>query len=170
MAKWTFTAPSFTPAATADNQDLGDNTHMSLQGANSAQRMDIMELYLGGQAPSVSSPCIMLFARDFQVATGTLSMGGGARNGAIDPGTSALAAPQIPFTAATTNKPRRTTTLATLNLSFNAYGGLVRWFAPDQGSVIKMLGNVASFGEMSLSAYSGSTVGPMGAHIIYETI
>jgi hypothetical protein len=62
------------------------------------------------------------------------------------------------------------TTLGLLNLSFNAFGGIVRWAAPDEHGVLRMLGNTASLGELSLSAYTGGTPGLMGAHIIYEPI
>lgn len=33
-----------------------------------------------------------------------------------------------------------------------------------------MLGNTASFGEVSLSAYTGGTPGLTGAHVIYEPL
>jgi hypothetical protein len=54
-----------------------------------------------------------------------------------------------------------------LNLSFNAFGGIVRWVAAP-GQEIGMLGNTASLGEISLSAYTGGTPGLMGSHFILE--
>jgi hypothetical protein len=56
-----------------------------------------------------------------------------------------------------------------LNLSFNAFGGVVRWVnGPDE--IISYLGNTASFGELSLNAYTGGTVGAMGTNIVFETL
>lgn len=170
MAKWSFSNSTWTPTAVADGSAMvtGGNPYMALKGGSTTQRLDISEIFMGGQAPSASSPCIMVLARDSAIATGTLSLASGAKNAALDPATADLAAPQVPFTSATTAGPTRSATLGLLNLSFNAYGGIVRWFAPDQNSVLKLLGNTASFGEISLSAFTGGTPGLMGSHIIYE--
>ena len=92
----------------------------------------------------------------------------GNSDAAVDPATAALAAPAVSFVASTT-KPQRSATLGLLNLSFNAFGGIVRWRAP-YGEEIGLLGNTASFGEVSLSHYTGGTPGLMGAHIIYEPL
>jgi hypothetical protein len=86
----------------------------------------------------------------------------------LDPSTAALAAVPVSFVASTT-KPQRSATLGLLNLSYNAFGGIVRWLAAP-GEEIGVLGNTASLGEVSLSAYTGGTPGLTGAHIIYETI
>jgi len=55
-----------------------------------------------------------------------------------------------------------------LNLSFNAFGGIVRWVAAPE-EVIDIVGNTASLGEVSLSAFTGGTTGLLGAHMIYES-
>ncbi len=74
-----------------------------------------------------------------------------------------------PFTQSTT-KPQRSATLGLLDLSFNAFGGIVRWVAYDQSEQLWILGNTASFGEISLSAFTGGSPGAIGAHIIYEPL
>ena len=72
----------------------------------------------------------------------------------------------VAFTASTT-KPQRSATLGIANLSFNAFGGVVlQQYALGEEPVI--LGNTASFGEMSLSGFTGTTPGLVGAHIMYE--
>jgi hypothetical protein len=69
-----------------------------------------------------------------------------------------------------TTNPQRSATLHLLHLSFNAYGGIVRWVAsPDQS--LTVIGNTASLGEVSLSGYTGTTASaPMSGHILYEVV
>lgn len=161
MAKWSSNVPTWTPTAVADTTNFTDAGHHSFQGGSSTQVNKIQEVYMGGQA-GASSPCIMLVARDSTVGA-TLN---GGRFAALDPATAALAAPPSTFTTSTT-KPQRSSTLSLLNLSFNAFGGIVRWVAAPFEE-IGMLGNAASFGEISLSAYTGGTPGLMGSHFIVE--
>ncbi len=99
-------------------------------------------------------------ARDSTVGA-TLS---GGTTAALDPATAALGSPPVFFTTATT-KPQRSATLYLLSLAFNAFGGIVRW-AATPGYELGMLGNTASFGEMSVSTVTGA--GPMGTHILFE--
>lgn len=170
MAKFSASHKTITPTATADTTNLVDSTYpFALQGASSTQRTKVYELYLGGQA-GASSPTIMVFGRDSQIATGSLTLDTNLMAAALDPATAALAAPVVAFNKAATNKPQRSSTLGgLLNLSFNAFGGIVRWVAaPDEE--ISMIGNTASFGELSLSAFTGGTAGLLGAHVIYETL
>jgi hypothetical protein len=59
------------------------------------------------------------------------------------------------------------TTDPKLELNLNAFGGIIWWnAAPTQQWSI--LGNTASLGESSLSAFTGGTVGAISAHILYE--
>lgn len=161
MARWSCNVPTWTPVAVADTVNFTDSGYMALQGGSSTQRINLIEVFMGGQAGS-STPGIMLVARDSTVGV-TLSVG---RFAALDPATAALAAPPVVFTVATT-KPQRSATLSLLNLSFNAFGGLVRWvYAP--GEEVGMLGNTASLGELSLSAFTGGTPGLLGSHFIVE--
>jgi hypothetical protein len=161
MARWSANVPTWTPLAVADATNFTDAGHMSLQGGTSTQRINLLEVYMGGQA-GASSPSIMLIARDSTVGA-TLSVG---RLAALDPATAALSTNPVVFNTATT-KPQRSSTLSLLNLSFNAFGGIVRWVAAP-GQEIGMLGNTASLGEISLSAYTGGTPGLMCSHFILE--
>lgn len=165
MAKLSVGLTTFTPTATADTTNLVDATYLSvIQGGSSTQRINILEVFMGGQAGS-SAPTIMLLSRDSTVAV-TVSLGTGNTIGALDAATAALAAPPVVGNTATT-KPQRSSTLHILNLSFNAFGGLVRWLAAP-GEEISIVGNTASLGEVSLSAFTGGTPGLMGGHIVYE--
>jgi len=162
MARWSVNQPTWTPVAVADTTNFTSAGYMALQGGSATQRINLLEVFMGGQAGSTSSPCIMMVARDSTIGV-TLSVG---RFASLDPATAALAAPPVSFNTATT-EPQRSSTLSLLNLSFNAFGGLVRWvYAP--GEEVGMLGNTASFGELSLSAFTGGTPGLLGSHFIVE--
>ena len=165
MAKRIVSITTMTPTATADTTNLVDATYPFLvQGGSSTQRVNILEVYLGGQAGS-SAPTFMLLARDSTVAA-TNSNGTGQTDASLDASTAALAAPALVGNTNTT-KPQRSSTLHLLNLSFNAFGGIVRWVAAP-GEEINVIGNTASLGEVSLSAFTGGTPGLLGAHLIYE--
>lgn len=161
MARWSANETTWTPTAVADATPFTDAGYHAFQGGSSTQRTNLLEVYMGGQA-GASSPGIMLVARDSTIGA-TLSVG---RFAALDPATAALAAPPVCFNTATT-KPQRSATLSLLNLSFNAFGGIVRWVAAP-GEEIGILGNTASLGEISLSALTGGTPGLMGSHFIVE--
>lgn len=165
MAKRSFKCSTWTPVAVADTAAMTDAGYMGLMGGSSTQKLTIFEVYMGGQAGS-SAPTIMLLSRDSTVQATPTALSTGNSDAAFDPSTAALAAPAVSFVASTT-KPQRSATLGLLNLSFNAYGGIVRWVAAP-GEEIGVLGNTASLGEVSLSAYTGGTPGLMGSHIIYE--
>jgi hypothetical protein len=151
--------------AVADAMPMSGGGYMALKGGTAAQRINILEVFMGGQA-TASSPSIMLVARDSADPVGTLS---GGRLAALDPATANLVANPIVFNTAQTTQPQRSAALSLLNLSFNPFGGIVRWNAAP-GQELGMLGNaVATLGEMSLSAFSpGSAPGPMGSHFLLE--
>lgn len=164
MARWASAIPTWTPIAVADTTVMTDDGHHTIQGGSSTQRLELREVYLGGQA-GASTPTFMVLGRTSTVGI-TLTA---TRNAALDPSTAALAAPPLPYRASTT-KPQRSSTLGMLiNLAFNAFGGVVRWVnGPDE--IISSLGNTASLGELSLNAFSGGTPGLLGSNIIYESI
>jgi hypothetical protein len=167
MAKRILTVNTVTPTATADTVGIVDNTYVgAILGASATQRTFIKEIYMGGQA-TASAPTYMVLARDSTVA-GTLVLGTGQHDAALDPASAALAAPVVVGNSATTD-PQRSSTLHLLNLSFNAFGGIVRWF-PADGEAPSIVGSSASLGEVSLSAFTGGAPGAMGAHIVYETM
>lgn len=166
MAKWSFTSEGFTPTGVLDTANFTDSGYMGLMGGSTTQRIDVYEVYMGGLA-TASAPTPMVLARDSTVQATPTALTTAQSNASLDPATAALAAPQVAFTASTT-KPQRSATLAKLALAFNAFGGVVRWNA-SPGSEMKILGNTASLGEVSLSSYTGGTPGLMNASILYET-
>ena len=167
MAKWSFEVGTFTPIAVADATNFTDGGYMALQGGSTTQLIDILEVYMGGQA-TVSSPSIMLLAQDLVVGATLTTLVTPNSVGPLHQSSAALAAPPVGFIASTT-KPQRTTAITKpkLNLSFNAFGGVVLWRAAP-GEEFTIIGNAASGGEVSLSAFTGGTPGLMGAHFVFE--
>ena len=165
MAKRIVSYTTLTPTATADGANLVDSTYPALvQGGTGTQRVNILEIYMGGQA-GASSPTFMVLSRDSLVAV-TNSLSTGQNDASLDASTAALTAATLTGSTNTT-KPQRSSSLHLLNLSFNAFGGIVRWVAAP-GEEISVIGNTASLGEVSLSAFIGGTPGAMGTHLIYE--
>jgi len=167
MARWSTVIPTWTTGSgVADTTDFATGNHHSIQGGSSTQRGEMREIFLSGQA-AASAPQYAVFGRNSQVATGSLTA---PRLAAIDPATAALAAPPLPFTHSATNKSQRSATLGMLlALGFNAFGGIVRWVnGPDE--IISYLGNTASFGELSLSFFTGNTSAAVQSGIVFETL
>jgi len=166
MAKRIVSVASQTPTATADTTALASGTYpFAIQGTSGTQKTNILEVYLGGQA-GASSPSIMLLSRDSTIAA---TVGATTTtDAALDASNSALSSPVVTGNTWTT-APQRSASLHLLNLSFNAFGGVVRWVAAP-GEEISIVGNTASLGEVSLSAFTGGTPGLLGAHAVYETL
>ena len=170
MAKRVFQAVNFTPTAVADTTAMTNATYMALRGGSSTQRLNVLDFMISGLVASTSSPTILQFARHSTVATTPTALAAPNSDGPLDPATAALAAPPVAFVAAAAGGQRSAvTTDSRLNLGFNAQGGVVRYnAAPDQD--FRILGNTAAFGEASLSAFTGGTVGAISASILYEPL
>lgn len=171
MARRIVANVTLTPTATADTTNLADATYpFMLQGGSATQLNRVHEISISGQASASSSPTFMLFSRDSQVATGSNTNGAGQTDAAIDPATAALAAPAFTGNSNATLKPQRSATLKLMNCSLNAFGGVFFWRANKIDECPAVLGNTASFGEASLSAFTGGTPGAIGSHMIYESL
>ena len=169
MAQRSVSSPSFTAGPFADTTALTSGQYLALQGVTSIQtagyRLVVQEIYLGGQAPTVSSPMYMVFARSSTVGA-TLSLAGSAKD-AVTAGEAATGTAQGYNTA--TTAPQRSATLGLLNMSFNAFGGISKWQSPQiPGKVITVIGIGAVVGDATLSNFTGGTSALVGGHIIYE--
>jgi len=167
MAKRSLAVRVITPTATADAATvLADDTYCGVfQGGSATQRNEFSEIMLGGQA-GASSPTIMVFGFNSTAATAIVL--GISEIAPLDSASADLALPLDAGTI-TTIPPQRSTTLGhVLQLSFNAFGGIVRWLAAP-GEEIKMVGLSDNIGTVSLSAFTGGTPGPLSSHVIYET-
>lgn len=167
MAKRIFQVATLTPTAQADGGALTNATYMAIGAGSATQMLNIVEIYEGGQA-SASSINIMQFARDLVLGVIPTALAAPNGDGPMNGATAALAAPPITFIAAGTGPSRtNTATTARLNLTFNAFGGIVRWM-PSPGEEWTIIGTTVSISESSLSAFTGGSIGAMGAHIVYE--
>lgn len=166
MAKFSASIPTFTTSAIADTTNITTQTFVAVQGASSTARNKFTEIYVGGQA-TASAPQYLLFARDSTVFAGATS--NGVRQAALEASSGVLSSLPLTQNVGSTTLPQRSATLSLLNLTFNAFGGIVRWVAaPDHE--ISTIGNTASLGEVSLSGFTGTTAGLVGAHIIFEAV
>lgn len=164
MARWTAFKGNWTPVAVADATNFTNEGHLCLQGGSTTQRLRIREVKLGGLATS-SAPTHTVLARNSTVGASSLS---GVLNSAINPGTAALSNPPLAYSTSTT-KPQRSSTLQVAGLGFNAFGGRCIQFWDDRDP-LEILGNAASFGELSISSLNSGTPGLLDAHIIYEPL
>jgi hypothetical protein len=169
MAKRSVSHRSVTLTAVADTTNFTDSGYpFALQGASSTQVTNVSEVFLGGQSTS-SATTFTVFGRDSTIGV-TLTADATLNDAALSAATAALAAAVVTFNKASGTEPKRSSTLGCLlNCTFNAFGGIYRWVAPDVNSYISMIGNTASLGELSLTAFTGGS-GIVGAHCIYETL
>lgn len=167
MAKRSFSAVNWTPAATADTTALASAAYQALQGGSATQRLCILEIMVTGMA-GAAAPTMLQMARCSNVGTTPTALAAPVSDGPMDPSVAALAAPPVSFTAAAAGPQRSSaTTDARLDLSINAFGGIKRWVSAP-GAEWWTLGNAASAGCCVLSAYNAGTSGAINSHIEYE--
>lgn len=163
-ARYSGSFTSLTLAAVADTTAFTANQVVYLQGGNSTMRLNISEVYAGGEATAASAVQILVLARDSTAAAATVS---GGRNALLDGSGTAPATTAVFGTTTSGAQGQRSATLHLLHLSFNAYGGIVRWVARP-GEEPSVVGNTASLGEASLSCFTGTTSSGVSGHILYE--
>jgi len=170
MAKWSFKSAALTFTAAAAGSAIGSaSTYMALKGGSGTQITDVLELSISGKA-AASTVAAMELARASTLETTPTALAAPHSAGPLHPATAALAAPPVPFVAASTQPtPSNTVTDAKLNLALNLFGGIYRWNAsPTQQWTI--VGNTAPGGESVLwnSSTAGGSSGLADAHILYE--
>jgi len=167
MAKRSVSAASITTAPIADTVNITNGAYLSvIQGGTTTQRVNLIEVMLGGQSASTSQPQVIVVARDSTIA---VTLGATTTVDApLDAATAALAAPPITGNTFTT-APQRYASGHLLVFSFNAYGGMARWLAKD-GEEISIIGTAVDLGELSCSAFTGTTAGAIGGHMVYEPL
>jgi len=170
MAKRIFTSAALTFTAAAAGSAIGAaSTYMALKGASGTQVIDVLEVSISGKA-TASTVAAMELARASTLETTPTAIAAPHSDGPMHFATAALAAPVVPFVAASTQPtPSNTVTDAKLNLALNLFGGIFRWNAsPTQQWTI--VGNTAPGGESVLwnSSTAGGSSGLADAHFIYE--
>jgi hypothetical protein len=159
-------------AGTADNATVGTGGFMAILGGTSTQMSFVDEVYLGGEAAS-TAPHIMHLARSSAVATTPTALAANSGNsfGLLNPSGGVLTSVPTAFVAAATGSTRSgTVTLARKVFAYNAFGGIVRANYANTQDRFGILGNTASLGEFTLSAFTGTTTAAYGGHIILEVM
>lgn len=166
MARYSTSWTSLTMTATADTTTFASSVYCTV-GSNAALSMiKISEVYIGGEAASASTPATIVVARNS--TNGATPSGTGVRTALTDAMGLAPTTAPLGYTQATTN-PQRSATAHLLHLSFNAYGGIVRWVAsPDQS--ITGATATAPNNEISISAITAATAPVTSGHFLYEVI
>ena len=175
MAKYSSQFTSVTMAVTAAGSAIsttGVNGFMGVVNGAATQLSKVSEIYMGGEAPSSSTVASMSFGRATQLAT--TATAGAATTILTDAMATAPSSTPTGFTQwVTTTGPIVTAASTVLHLSYNAYGGIVRWVSsPDQQ--ITFYGTAAyttqaTGGQMILTQVAG-TAALMSGHILYEVI
>lgn len=162
-ATFTYSQQGWTPVAVAVTTNFTDAGFVAIQGAASPFTAKVIEVMVQGRATSSTVNDLSL-GRDSTVGA-TLSIATTlGYNAAHHPSTAA--ARVTAFNTAST-KPQRSSTLQLLPLSFNSFGGIIRWVGAP-GEEFWLIGATASFGEMSISAVTGSGTGALSSSITYE--
>jgi len=156
---------TLTPTVFADTISLTNDEYLGvIQGGSALQRVEITEIMLGGQA-GASAPSIIVGGMNSTVATSVVV--GISEDAPLSGATEALANPTAAGTSGAIAPQRSATNGHVLQLSFNAFGGIVRWLAAP-GKSIAIVGLITETGSFSLSAFTGGTIGLMSSHIHFE--
>lgn len=167
MGKRVFQAATYTPTATADNSPMANGTYQSLGAGSTTQMLEVTEIQCGGQAVA-SAVNIMQFARDIVLPATPTALTTPNGDGQVDGLSAAPATTPVACVAATTGPSRSNTGVtAKLNLSFNAFGGIVK-AQFNRGEGWRIIGTAVSVSGSTLSAFTGGNVGLIGSHIHYE--
>jgi hypothetical protein len=169
MAKYSTYWSSISMVAQANGALTAANGYVAVRGGGTAMQIKLSEVYLGGEAASTSAPSIIILDRSSTVSVGALSFTAGGTS-LTDATATAPATLPAGGQSAVTTQPSRSSATQVLHLSFNAYGGIVRWVAsPDQA--ITIYGSTtASVSELNLSAFTGSTTATNSGHFLYEVV
>ena len=170
MSQRVLSVNAFTATATADHATtLANGTYLGISAGGAANRCEITEIYMGGHSSS-SNVNLMMLARHNTISVTPTALSAPNSDGPMDGLTQAVTTPSLGFVAASTPPTRSATvTNARLALSYNSFGGIVRW-TQNKGYGWFITGITSLVSESSLSAFTGGGGGVMSAHIIYEQV
>lgn len=171
MSKRIFQVSSFTPTAQADGV-LTAGTYAALKPGSSTDILKIGKVLLQGQATSsaVTATCL---ARSSTLGITPTALAlpnsdGPANIAATAPGT----APVAYVAAATAPNRSPAVGIARLNLTFNAFGGIIQW-QTNPGSEeewVAVGSTTTSNSETVLSSANVGAAGLIGSDIFYEVL
>ena len=175
MAKYSNSFGQVTMAVTALNTAPATAGLYYLVGGSSAFQTKVSEVYLGGEAASASTVAAMAFGRVSNLNSGSPSSPIASVLTDIMSAGSATTSFPIGYTTWTTAGPSMAVTGVLLRLSFNAYGGIVRWVSsPDQqitmtGTAVFGTGTQGVGGQLMLQQTAG-TAALMSGHVLFEVM
>lgn len=160
MAQYSCAPAAWTTATVADSGNLVNSNHQTLRSWSVTVVDRITEMFIGGEA--TSSTVVRMAARrnSTQAATPTNVVPAG-----LSPFSAASAANFHQL--AVTPPVAGAATQHLLNMSFNAFGGVIRWVAAP-GEELYIIGATAANNEISLSSVSGSAL--ISSHVIFEEL
>jgi hypothetical protein len=171
MSKRIFSVSSFTPAQQADGV-LAAASYAALKPGSSTDILKISKVLLQGQASSsaVTATCL---ARSSTLAVTPTALALPNSDGPANIAATAVTTVPAAMVAAGTNPNRSpAVTIARLNLSFNAFGGMIQWQTnPGSEEEWVAVGNATtSNSETVLSSANVGAAGLIGADIFYEVL
>ena len=168
MSKRIFQVATWTPTAQADGVLSG--AFQAIKAGLAADILQIMEIYEGGQA-GASSVNAMVLARSSTLAITPTALALPNSDSQMNSNTQAPGTLPVAFVAAGT-APNRSpaATVARLGLTFNAFGGIVRWVAAPGEEWTSVGTATTSNSETVLSQINVGTGGLMGSNFVYELL
>jgi hypothetical protein len=171
MSKRIFQVSSFTPTQQADGV-LSAGTFAALKAGSTTDILKIGKVQLQGQASSFSVTATCL-ARSSTLAITPTALALPNSDGTANVAAVAVTTLPVAMVAAATPPNRSSAvTVARLNLTFNAYGGLITWQTnPGSEEEWVSVGTATtSNSETVLSSANIGTAGLIGADIFYEVL
>jgi hypothetical protein len=171
MSKRIFQVSSFTPLQQADGV-LAGGSYAALKPGASTDILKIGKVLLEGQASSSAVTATML-ARSSTLGITPTALGLPNSDGPANIAAAAMTNLPVAFVAAATNPNRSpAVTVPRLNLTFNAFGGILQWQTnPGSEEEWTAVGNATtSNSETVLSSANVGAAGLIGANIFYEVL
>ena len=171
MSKRIFQVSSFTPTQQADGV-LSAGSYAAIKAGSATDILKIGKMLLQGQA-STSAVTATMLARSSTLGITPTALGLPNSDGPANIQAITVTTAPIPFVAAGTNPNRSPAVgIPRLNLSFNAFGGIIQWQTnPGSEEEWVSVGTATtSNSETVLSSANVGTAGLIGADWFYEVL
>lgn len=172
MSKRIFSVSTWAPAGQADGVLTG--SFQAIKPGSSTDILKIGKILCMGQA-AASAINAMVLARSSTLAITPTALATPNSDGPANIAATAVSTAPVSFVAAAT-APNRSpaVTVARLNLTFNAFGGIIQWQTnPGSEEEWVAVGNATTSNSetvLSNSAAGGATGTTMGSDIFYEVL
>jgi hypothetical protein len=171
MSKRIFQVSSFTPLQQADGA-MAVGSYAAIKAGSATDILKIGKVLLEGQASSSAVTATML-ARSSTLGITPTTLALPNTDGPANIAATAVTTAPIPFTVAATPPVRSPiVSIPRLNLTFNAFGGIIQW-QTNPGSEEEWVSvgvATTSNSETLLSSANVGAAGLIGANIFYEVL